>query len=245
MTYRVGNHQPRNLYRGDQYIGVMFDPADTALIVDVMEGRADTPDVDHTNGAREALAEVAERIADLAQRGGLLTLIALADILEAAAAELGVDEGRDAHARFCDGTCRVSPSACCPATLPPDEEGPARPLSAPVAAENGPARGSGCTEAPAALSGRCRKCGSGLDACTHCGEPALCGEPWCTACQPETPPPGVDIIHLIRDGSAATACCYRTPFDLAALDGHRLTVEPDAVTCGIVTREPERKADQA
>lgn len=33
MTYRTGN-----LYRGDEYIGVMFDPADTALIVDAMEG---------------------------------------------------------------------------------------------------------------------------------------------------------------------------------------------------------------
>lgn len=39
MTYRVGNHQPRNLYRGDAYIGVCFDPADTALIVDAMESR--------------------------------------------------------------------------------------------------------------------------------------------------------------------------------------------------------------
>lgn len=39
MTYRVDNHQPRNLYRGDAYIGVCFDPADTALIVDAMESR--------------------------------------------------------------------------------------------------------------------------------------------------------------------------------------------------------------
>lgn len=38
MTYRTGNHQPQNLYRGDAYIGVMFDPADTALIVDALEG---------------------------------------------------------------------------------------------------------------------------------------------------------------------------------------------------------------
>ncbi len=58
MTYRTGNHQPQNLYRGDQYIGVMFDPADAALIVDVMEGRADTPYVDHTRGAAKALATV-------------------------------------------------------------------------------------------------------------------------------------------------------------------------------------------
>lgn len=42
MTYRVGNHQPRNLYRGDDYIGVCFDPADTALIVGALEGRPST-----------------------------------------------------------------------------------------------------------------------------------------------------------------------------------------------------------
>lgn len=38
--YRVGNHQPQNLYRGDTYIGVMFDPADAALIVQVLNGEA-------------------------------------------------------------------------------------------------------------------------------------------------------------------------------------------------------------
>jgi hypothetical protein len=32
-TYRVGNHQPQNLYRGDQYIGVMFNPIDAAAVV--------------------------------------------------------------------------------------------------------------------------------------------------------------------------------------------------------------------
>ena len=32
-AYRVGNHQPQNVYRGDQYIGVMFDPADAAAVV--------------------------------------------------------------------------------------------------------------------------------------------------------------------------------------------------------------------
>lgn len=45
-----------------------------------------------------------------------------------------------------------------------------------------------------------------------------------------------DIVHLIRDGSATTACCHRAPFELAARDGHRLTVEPAAVTCGLVPR---------
>ncbi len=32
-TYRVGNHQPQNVYRDDQYIGVMFTPEDAALVV--------------------------------------------------------------------------------------------------------------------------------------------------------------------------------------------------------------------
>jgi hypothetical protein len=31
--YRVGNHQPQNVYRGDQYIGVLFSAADAALVV--------------------------------------------------------------------------------------------------------------------------------------------------------------------------------------------------------------------
>jgi hypothetical protein len=60
-------------------------------------------------------------------------------------------------------------------------------------------------------------------------------------CGPDCPR---ETVHLIRDGSATAACCYQTPFELAYRDGHRLTVEPDAVTCGIVPREPERKADQ-
>lgn len=37
MTYRTGNHQPQNLYRDDQYIGVCFDPADTALVVEALK----------------------------------------------------------------------------------------------------------------------------------------------------------------------------------------------------------------
>lgn len=32
-VYRVGNHQPQNIYRGDQYIGVMFSPIDAAVAV--------------------------------------------------------------------------------------------------------------------------------------------------------------------------------------------------------------------
>lgn len=53
-TYRVGNHQPRNLYRGNNYIGVCFDPADTALIVDALESRL----VNHIEQLREALTNL-------------------------------------------------------------------------------------------------------------------------------------------------------------------------------------------
>lgn len=42
-----------------------------------------------------------------------------------------------------------------------------------------------------------------------------------------------DVVHLISDGSATTSCCYRTPFELPRAGGHRLSVDPDAVTCGI------------
>lgn len=34
--YRVGRHQPQNVYRGEQYIGVMFSPEDAALVVQVL-----------------------------------------------------------------------------------------------------------------------------------------------------------------------------------------------------------------
>lgn len=50
--YRVGTHQPQNLYRGDTYIGVMFDPADAALIVQVLNGEtsATYPPIRDANG---------------------------------------------------------------------------------------------------------------------------------------------------------------------------------------------------
>jgi hypothetical protein len=37
-TYRVGNHQPQNVYRGEQYIGVMFTAEDAALVVEALNG---------------------------------------------------------------------------------------------------------------------------------------------------------------------------------------------------------------
>lgn len=42
-----------------------------------------------------------------------------------------------------------------------------------------------------------------------------------------------EVVHLIRDeDDGMTRCCYRTPFELSRAD--RLTVDPDAVTCGCV-----------
>lgn len=34
--YRVGNHQPQNVYRDEQYIGVMFSPEDAALVISAL-----------------------------------------------------------------------------------------------------------------------------------------------------------------------------------------------------------------
>lgn len=38
MTYRVGRHNPRNIYRDDQHIGCMFDPTDGPLAVQALNG---------------------------------------------------------------------------------------------------------------------------------------------------------------------------------------------------------------
>lgn len=35
-TYRVGRHQPQNVYRDDQYIGVMFTAEDAQLVVEAL-----------------------------------------------------------------------------------------------------------------------------------------------------------------------------------------------------------------
>jgi hypothetical protein len=35
-TFRTGNHQPQNVYRDDQYIGVMFTAEDAALVVEAL-----------------------------------------------------------------------------------------------------------------------------------------------------------------------------------------------------------------
>lgn len=43
-TYRVGNHQPQNVYRGEQYIGVMFTAEDAALVVAALNGQRERLD---------------------------------------------------------------------------------------------------------------------------------------------------------------------------------------------------------
>lgn len=42
--WRCGRHQPRNLYRNGQYIGVVFDPDDAAYIAEILND-ADYPDL--------------------------------------------------------------------------------------------------------------------------------------------------------------------------------------------------------
>lgn len=36
MTYRVDPHRPQDVYRDDQYIGVMFTPEDAVLVVEAL-----------------------------------------------------------------------------------------------------------------------------------------------------------------------------------------------------------------
>lgn len=42
-TYRVGRQQPQNLYRGEQYIGVMFSADDAALVVAALNEQGGEP----------------------------------------------------------------------------------------------------------------------------------------------------------------------------------------------------------
>jgi hypothetical protein len=58
MTYRVGNHQPQNVYRDDTYIGVMFSPETAAEVVVTMNGQASA--LENATGA-ELLAELRRR----------------------------------------------------------------------------------------------------------------------------------------------------------------------------------------
>lgn len=110
----------------------------------------------HTNGAREALAHVRRQLDGYPHPSEVLVVGQVRRMLDDAAAELGVDE-----------------------------EAPPSRLSAPVSAPEPQTQGSPRAEGAEAISGLCRWCGSRLDACRNCGEPALCGEPWCASCQPE------------------------------------------------------------
>lgn len=70
-TYRVGNHQPQNVYRGEEYIGVMFTAEDAALVVEALNG-AEPADPGNEGFAlldpAEAAAAHAEMIARVAAR---------------------------------------------------------------------------------------------------------------------------------------------------------------------------------
>lgn len=115
----------------------------------------DTPDVDHTNGAREALAEVRRRL-DARAELGPITRDALALVMAEAAAELGVDE-----------------------------EAPSGPSSLPESDLQGSVVGASTPGVPSGPQARCRKYNWPLTPCQGCGEPAQYGERWCAPCQPE------------------------------------------------------------
>lgn len=67
-TYRVGNHQPQNVYRGEQYIGVMFTAEDAALAVEALNG---------TNAAldRQALAPTPSTVTLVADPGPFAPIV--------------------------------------------------------------------------------------------------------------------------------------------------------------------------
>jgi hypothetical protein len=69
VTYRVGNHQPQNVYRDDAYIGVMFTAEDAALVVEALNEREaeDRREVDRANAMFDEWADVRRRIAEQAE----------------------------------------------------------------------------------------------------------------------------------------------------------------------------------
>lgn len=69
MTYRVGNHQPQNIYRDDQYIGVMFTAEDAAEVVEAMNEREaeDRREVEQANARFDEWADVRRRIVNRAE----------------------------------------------------------------------------------------------------------------------------------------------------------------------------------
>lgn len=62
------------------------------------------------------------------------------------------------------------------------------------------------------------------------------GEGTCPAEHADRRP--AEVVHLMREGYGTTRCCFRTPFELPP--EQRMTVDPDAVTCGIVARAEEQ-----
>jgi hypothetical protein len=53
VSYRVGRKQPQNIYRNNDYIGVMFNPEDAALVVQALN---DNEPTDWPAFARQQLA---------------------------------------------------------------------------------------------------------------------------------------------------------------------------------------------
>lgn len=153
MTYRVGNHHGVTIIDANPNSRCLDEHHDCArghLVAVVVDGgqlfaehicdrlNAVTPDVTHTNGAREALAHIAERIANAADDFDADALKTLRIILQATAAELGVDE-----------------------TAPPS------PLSAPVSASKPPGVPEGTKDDPNDSQALC-DCGhEGLDPMFH------------------------------------------------------------------------------
>jgi len=57
-VYRVGNHQPQNLYRDDAYIGVMFTADDAAMVVSALnEGQVPASRESDAETAAKAVAK--------------------------------------------------------------------------------------------------------------------------------------------------------------------------------------------
>ena len=145
-TYRTGNHWGVTIVReGDVFTQGRMEPngpvqpprrVGDQLVAVVVNGDQDlaqdicfrlnsvTPDVDHTNGAREALAWVRRALDIAAKPDEQLFAATVHEILRHAAAELGVDED--------------APSAC---------------VSSPQSPEHAPVQGSAWAEALQTLSG--------------------------------------------------------------------------------------------
>lgn len=292
MTYRVGNHHGVTIVNETDTAPCGRPDHDCArghLVAVVVNGDQELAkricellNDGCTGGAAEALDHVAVRIANAADDFDTDALATMRDILEATAAELGVDETAPACPEH-----GIGDHDCA-------EHAPPSPLSATETAQTGPARGSGYTEAATAISegsaftraeyerwwsriddeslrtlpepertltahvlalqdridqlddpddhdrkhGISCRCMAARCACAYDHPDAVCGTHG-----PRAPERKAQTAHLIRQDYGTTECCHRIPAAIPPTE--RLTLHPDAATCGIAAREPERKADQA